>query len=892
MDFTPEKVKEDSKDSMKIFLSSLNKTVYQIEKLEKVIKDCYKPKKEFCDISSNLSLLAEKLKSEKLRSWLIDLENSSGCKETEVELRYENQNLKAKIQNLEEAQRISQKPETIQIQCEECVKVQTLNQRRAQLTTDMSFAGFQKITEEDWNIEVFPKCKTKKEHAWEISTNCDVILPCSVGIVSNNKEINRAIDKFGGRNGLQEQNKKEGDVAIMAHSIGFPDPTGNIREIGAGIVVLSEPNKRAIANKNDWIYDADLDTAIKILDRNIAVKNQGSGKNFCYVTTPSFTIYGCYASPNKKIEELSDILEQIGNCIRTRGVEAIVVGDFNAKSPQWGMMANDARGQLVSEWIAEHDLIVKNVGKKPTFQRNGYGSILDLTLATTGIGRKITHWETEQFTLLWILLIMIVMGNSAVLITLLLNKTRKSRMNFFIKQLAIADLLVGLINVLTDIIWRITVTWYAGNVACKCIRFSQAVVTYASTYVLVALSIDRYDAITHPMNFSGSWRRARVLITTAWTLSFLFSIPMLFLFEEKPIQGQLQCWIDLTPIQWRIYMTIISIVLFLIPALVISACYTVIVRTIWSKSNILLVHPTTSSGITSSSGHHHHHHSTNRGGQLQQQQHNNNHQQNHHHLHHHSGNGTNAGSHHHHSSLSQRNHHHVTSSGSQRNHHNIERTLRDDIDDVSDCRRASSRGIIPKAKIKTIKMTFVIVFVFVLCWSPYIVFDLLQVYGYIPRTQTNIALATFIQSLAPLNSAANPIIYCLFSTHTCRSIKNIPPFKWFWCCCFCNNTAYNELCFDYRSRSRHSRSQNDFTRTITTSLTTPHSSTRRTTTSSIRQQLRLQNNIGNDLMGTGIGGANTNVTAAAVVAAGTKCPMITTTTTLHPITPRVAISVV
>lgn len=28
--------------------------------------------------------------------------------------------------------------------------------------------------------------------------------------------------------------------------------------------------------------------------------------------------------------------------------------------------------------------------------------------------------------------------------------------------------------------------------------------TYSSTYVLVALSIDRYDAITHPMNFSGS----------------------------------------------------------------------------------------------------------------------------------------------------------------------------------------------------------------------------------------------------------------------------------------------------------------------------------------------------------------------------------------------------
>lgn len=87
------------------------------------------------------------------------------------------------------------------------------------------------------------------------------------------------------------------------------------------------------------------------------------------------------------------------------------------------------------------------------------------------------------------------------------------------------------------------------------------------------------------------------------------------------------------------------------------------------------------------------------------------------------------------------------------------------------CRRASSRGIIPRAKVKTVKMTIVIVIVFVLCWSPYIVFDLLQVFEQIPKTQTNIAIATFIQSLAPLNSAANPLIYCLFSTHFVRTLK-------------------------------------------------------------------------------------------------------------------------
>ena len=65
----------------------------------------------------------------------------------------------------------------------------------------------------------------------------------------------------------------------------------------------------------------------------------------------------------------------------------------------------------------------------------------------------------------------------------------------------------------------------------RVIRFSQALVTYASTYVLVALSIDRYDAIRHPMNFGGSWRRARGLVAAAWALSALFSAPILHFYE-------------------------------------------------------------------------------------------------------------------------------------------------------------------------------------------------------------------------------------------------------------------------------------------------------------------------------------------------------------------------
>lgn len=195
----------------------------------------------------------------------------------------------------------------------------------------------------------------------------------------------------------------------------------------------------------------------------------------------------------------------------------------------------------------------------------------------------------EQISFLWILLTIIVTGNSMVLATLLSARTRRSRMNFFIMHLAAADLSVGLLSVSTDIVWKLTVTWKAGLLACKVIRFLQVVVTYASTYVLVALSIDRYDAITHPMNFTSSWKRAKLLVAAAWILSFAFSIPILFMFFlfEHPQHG-MQCWIDFPePWHWKLYMTLASLSMFVIPAIIIASCYTVIVITIWKKGKVM-----------------------------------------------------------------------------------------------------------------------------------------------------------------------------------------------------------------------------------------------------------------------------------------------------------------
>ncbi|XP_052813763.1 cardioacceleratory peptide receptor-like isoform X2 [Mya arenaria] len=286
-------------------------------------------------------------------------------------------------------------------------------------------------------------------------------------------------------------------------------------------------------------------------------------------------------------------------------------------------------------------------------------------------------------------------------------------MHFFIMHLAIADLSVGLVTVMTDLIWKITIKWYLGDVMCKIVKFAEAFVMFASTYMLVALSIDRYDAIARPLQFSGTWTRCKVLVGVAWSLSALFASPLLFV-SGVP-EGTQMCWMSFPEeYHWLIWFLCVMLAVLVLPALIITACYTLILYIIWSNSHLLastqpkkvytaekkflMPPPETENGIT-------------------------------------------------------------------------QRASPKKVRSMSANIGRSSRGVIPQAKIRTVKMTFTIVLMFIICWSPYFIFNLLQLLHYVPNTKDMHALATFIQNLAALNSAANPLIYGIFSTRICRYLR-------------------------------------------------------------------------------------------------------------------------
>ncbi|KAK3595393.1 hypothetical protein CHS0354_008825 [Potamilus streckersoni] len=123
---------------------------------------------------------------------------------------------------------------------------------------------------------------------------------------------------------------------------------------------------------------------------------------------------------------------------------------------------------------------------------------------------NVAFWQIPQLIFLSVMFLFIVAGNSCLLAAINLSENgRKTRMNFFIMNLAIADLLVGLFHVSADIAEKSVITFHAGPAVCKIVKFMQATVVYASTFVLVSLSIDRVDAIARPMNFA---RRATATI--------------------------------------------------------------------------------------------------------------------------------------------------------------------------------------------------------------------------------------------------------------------------------------------------------------------------------------------------------------------------------------------
>ncbi|XP_029951749.1 gonadotropin releasing hormone receptor 4 [Salarias fasciatus] len=173
---------------------------------------------------------------------------------------------------------------------------------------------------------------------------------------------------------------------------------------------------------------------------------------------------------------------------------------------------------------------------------------------------------------------------------------RKSHVRILIMNLTVADLLVTFIVMPVDAVWNITVQWQAGDVACRLLMFMKLVAMYSCAFVTVVISLDRQSAILNPLGISEAKRKSKIMLTVAWTMSVILSLPQMFIFHNVTItvpENFTQCTTHGSFVQrWQetLYNMFTFVCLFLLPLAIMIFCYTRILVEISSRmarSNLL-----------------------------------------------------------------------------------------------------------------------------------------------------------------------------------------------------------------------------------------------------------------------------------------------------------------
>lgn len=104
--------------------------------------------------------------------------------------------------------------------------------------------------------------------------------------------------------------------------------------------------------------------------------------------------------------------------------------------------------------------------------------------------------------------------------------------------------------------------------------------------MLVALSIDRWQAVVKPLAFTKNPKRAYQLVGGVWFVAAFCAMPSAILAQIEEVDEALQCKINLSKSGWKIYFSYITCTTLALPATLIAIFYVHIVYTIWSKAKL------------------------------------------------------------------------------------------------------------------------------------------------------------------------------------------------------------------------------------------------------------------------------------------------------------------
>ncbi|KAH8287658.1 hypothetical protein KR054_011312 [Drosophila jambulina] len=215
----------------------------------------------------------------------------------------------------------------------------------------------------------------------------------------------------------------------------------------------------------------------------------------------------------------------------------------------------------------------------------GFGEVVSPTptSSSSGGGTGMPVWLIPSYS---VILLFAVLGNLLVISTLVQNRRMRTITNVFLLNLAISDMLLGVLCMPVTLVGTLLRNFIFGEFLCKLFQFSQAASVAVSSWTLVAISCERYYAICHPLR-SRSWQtisHAYKIIGFIWLGGILCMTPIAVFSQLIPTSrpGYCKCretWPDQG--YERFYNILLDFLLLVLPLLVLCVAYILITRTLY-----------------------------------------------------------------------------------------------------------------------------------------------------------------------------------------------------------------------------------------------------------------------------------------------------------------------
>ncbi|XP_077448510.1 alpha-1A adrenergic receptor-like [Stigmatopora argus] len=164
-----------------------------------------------------------------------------------------------------------------------------------------------------------------------------------------------------------------------------------------------------------------------------------------------------------------------------------------------------------------------------------------------------------------------IVGNLLVILSVVCNRHLRTPTNYFIINLAIADLLLSTTVLPVSATLEILNYWVFGRIFCDIWAAVDVLCCTASIMSLCVISIDRYIGVRYPLQYPVivTEKRALLAMLGVWILAIVISIGPLLGWKQPPSHDDTECVITEEPF----YALFSSLGSFYIPLAVILAMY-------------------------------------------------------------------------------------------------------------------------------------------------------------------------------------------------------------------------------------------------------------------------------------------------------------------------------